>query len=85
MKATPAEEEQGSAPDLAAKALDAALNGSGSASAPINPAVVNDLTSIVKKKKKKAPAPEVNGSKRKADEDVGSNEKKARLDEQMEL
>ena len=84
MKATPAEEEQGSAPDLAAKALDAALNGSGSASAPINPAVVNDLTSIVKKKKK-APAPEVNGSKRKADEDVGSNEKKARLDEQMEL
>jgi HAT1-interacting factor 1 len=84
MKATPAEEEQGSAPDLAAKALDAELNASGSASAPINPAVVNDLTSIVKKKKK-APAGETNGSKRKADEEAGSNEKKARLDEQMQL
>ena len=84
MKATPAEKEQGSAPDLAAKALDAELNASGAASASVNPAVVNDLTSIVKKKKK-APAAEANGSKRKADEEAGSNEKKARLDEQMQL
>lgn len=79
MRTAPAEEEQGSAPELAAKALDAELKASSSA---VNPAVVNDLTSIVKKKKK-APA-DTNGSKRKADEDAGSNEKKARLDEQME-
>lgn len=67
-----------SAPALAAQSLDKELNGaaSGSAAAP-----VNDLTSMVVKKKKKAPdAP--TGGKRKADGDVGSpSEKKAKLEE----
>lgn len=69
-----------SAPAMAAKALDQELNG-GTAEAS-GPIPVNDLTSMVVKKKKKAP--ETNGTasgKRKADDDVGSpSEKKAKLE-----
>jgi len=77
LKTTP-NEPAVSAPALAAKALDQELNvtaaGSGSAA-------VNDLTSMVVKKKKKAP--DTNGvGKRKADDDAGSpSEKKAKLEE----
>ncbi|KAJ6551413.1 hypothetical protein B0H19DRAFT_1211155 [Mycena capillaripes] len=61
---------------LAAQALDADLNASGSS----NSQVVNDLTAMVVKKKK--PAPQVSGTKRKAD-DEGESErgKKVRLDD----
>lgn len=82
MKTSPAEGTEGStAPELAAKALEAELNG-GSASA--TPTVVNDLSGMVKKKKKPAPA-DASAGKRKADEDAAPSEKKARLDgEKME-
>lgn len=87
MKTQPSENETETAPALAAKALDSELNLKGSASAP---AVVNDLTSIVKKKKKPAPAADAGAAagngKRKADdsEEVGNNEKKARLEDEMQ-
>ncbi|KAJ7233777.1 hypothetical protein C8J57DRAFT_1381565 [Mycena rebaudengoi] len=69
---------------LAAQALDAELNGGRSASA--GQVVVNDLTSmVVKKKKKPVPAPDASTSsptKRKAEEDGESSEgKKVKLDE----
>ncbi|EIN09667.1 hypothetical protein PUNSTDRAFT_113095 [Punctularia strigosozonata HHB-11173 SS5] len=67
-----------SAPELVAKVLDRELNtGSASTGAP---AQVNDLTSMVKKKKKE---PAANGSgKRKADDDAGSpSDKKAKLED----
>ena len=51
MKTAPNEESTESAPVLAAKALDKELNGASSATA-IGRDQVNDLTSIVKKKKK---------------------------------
>ncbi|KAF6761537.1 hypothetical protein DFP72DRAFT_624531 [Ephemerocybe angulata] len=83
MRTLPAEGAEGSAPELAAKALEAELNG-GSAGA-VNPTVVNDLSSMVKKKKK-APATDAGAGKRKADDEAaaGSNEKKARIDEEMQ-
>ncbi|KAI0035327.1 hypothetical protein K488DRAFT_43601, partial [Vararia minispora EC-137] len=75
-----------SAPEMAAKALDQELNdrpaGSSSAQLP-----VNDLTSMVVRKKKLAPAPEQESSapppeKRKAEDSTATPpEKKARLDE----
>ncbi|KAI0060735.1 hypothetical protein BV25DRAFT_1917559 [Artomyces pyxidatus] len=80
-------QEQGSAPDLAARALDHELNAaSASASAPnaLKQLPVNDLTSIVKKKKK---AHEVNGAEKRKAEDDGSHtppEKKAKLQEASE-
>lgn len=52
LKTTPSEPTE-SAPAMAAKALDAELNAQ-SISVPGQPAVVNDLTSLVVKKKKKA-------------------------------
>ena len=88
MKTAPNEEPTGSAPELAARALDKELNGAG-ASAPLasSSAQVNDLTSIVKKKKK---APDVNGqtsmtngtgsAKRKADEELVEGDKKLKLE-----
>ncbi len=78
-------EPQESAPTLAAKALDQELGAASSAAAPA-PQAVNDLTSIVKKKKK--PVAEANGSepssntgKRKAEDDVpeSASEKKAKM------
>lgn len=72
-----------SAPDLAARALDQELNG---ASATLNipvPGQVNDLTGIVKKKKK-APAvvSVATSGKRKADDEGASpTDKKAKLDD----
>jgi HAT1-interacting factor 1 len=77
LKTTP-NEPTASAPALVAKALDQELNAGSSGSAP---AAVNDLTSMVVKKKKKVP--DTNGTgKRKADDDAGSpSEKKAKLEE----
>jgi HAT1-interacting factor 1 len=79
LKTTP-NEPTVSAPALAAKALDQELNAGPSGSAP---AAVNDLTSMVVKKKRKTP--DTNGAaagKRKADDDAGStSEKKVKLDE----
>ncbi|KAG5647843.1 hypothetical protein DXG03_007767 [Asterophora parasitica] len=74
LKTTPSNPStETSAPAQAAQALDKELNG-GTSGASAAPAVVNDLTSIVKKKK---PA-----EKRKADVDAEStnSEKKARID-----
>jgi HAT1-interacting factor 1 len=74
LKTAPSE-PTASAPALVAKALDQELNAGSSGS---TPAVVNDLTSMVVKKKKKAP----DTGKRKADGDAGSpSEKKAKLED----
>ncbi|KAI0369840.1 hypothetical protein BV20DRAFT_1036313 [Pilatotrama ljubarskyi] len=75
-----------SAPALAAKALDAALNASPAPPAAAAPTEVHDLTGLVKKKKKN---PETNGAaangaaKRKAEDDGedAQSEKKAKLEE----
>jgi HAT1-interacting factor 1 len=77
LKTAPSE-PTASAPALVAEALDQELNAGSSGSAP---AAVNDLTSMVVKKKKKAP--NTNGAgKRKADGDAGSpSEKKAKLED----
>ncbi|KAF8074911.1 hypothetical protein FPV67DRAFT_1559533 [Lyophyllum atratum] len=74
LKTTPSESTDASAPAMVAQALDKELNAGASAVSASIPAVVNDLTSIVKKKK---PA-----EKRKADAEVESSsiEKKARVD-----
>lgn len=83
MKTSPAEESTDTAPDMAAKSLDKELNGGAGSSA--TPVQVNDLTSIVKKKKKAPEATEMNGggsTKRKADNDpTGSpGDKKMKLE-----
>ena len=76
LKTTPAE-SSASAPELAAKALDSELNAPGASN---TPQAVNDLTSIVKKKKKNA---EDTAVKRKADSEMedATSEKKARIEE----
>ncbi|EMD38828.1 hypothetical protein CERSUDRAFT_112558 [Gelatoporia subvermispora B] len=79
LKAAP-EQPLGSATEMVAKALDSELNAS-SAGAASAPTAVNDLTGIVKKKKKNADA---NGApKRKAEEEVAGppSDKKARVEE----
>ncbi|KAJ3720979.1 hypothetical protein F5878DRAFT_617244 [Lentinula raphanica] len=79
LKLAPNEALAGSAPVLAAQALDKELGSEPSASASTT-AVVNDLTNIVRKKN--APATDASSTKRKAEdgEDSGS-EKKPKLDE----
>ncbi|KAG6890077.1 hypothetical protein C0995_012026 [Termitomyces sp. Mi166 len=76
LKTTPNNSADGtmSAPAMAAQALDKELNAGSPVVSGTVPAVVNDLTSVVKKKK---PA-----EKRKADADAesSSTEKKARID-----
>ncbi|KAG6869222.1 hypothetical protein C0993_009085 [Termitomyces sp. T159_Od127] len=75
LKTTPNSDEKSmSAPAMAARALDKELNAGSSAASVTVPDVVNDLTSIVKKKKPT--------EKRKADADAESSttEKKARID-----
>lgn len=81
MKTSPTESLLRSAPALAAQALDKELNGSASAIA-VTPPVVNDLTSMVVKKKKKAPEDASAVLKRKVETEVQETniEKKARLD-----
>ncbi|KAG6374847.1 hypothetical protein JVT61DRAFT_4232 [Boletus reticuloceps] len=67
-----------SAPALAARVLDQALNAHP-ITVPGQPAVVHDLTSMVKKKKK--PLENEGGAKRKVDDDDGSpTTKKAKLE-----
>ena len=90
LKAAPNDERDGglSAPELAQRALDRELNA---APAPSQDRPVNDLTSMVVKKKKKAPlapapAPETSGAaeKRKAEggeTETAAPDKKARLEE----
>ena len=81
-------EPSGSAVDMVAQALDKELNAGTSG---LTSSQVNDLTTMVKKKKKPAaePAPAAEpvpngtgGEKRKADDDAATPpEKKARLEE----
>ncbi|KAG1831381.1 hypothetical protein EV424DRAFT_1470121 [Suillus variegatus] len=81
LKTTPSEPTE-SAPAMAAKALDAELNAQ-SISVPGQPAVVNDLTSLVVKKKKKAAELDA-PAKRRADDGEGDGSptaKKAKLEE----
>jgi HAT1-interacting factor 1 len=77
----PKESLQASAPELAAKALDKELNAAAGSSSTAAPALVNDLTSIVKKKKKVA-VEDSNASKRKAEEEAEpiNADKKVKLD-----
>lgn len=81
LKTTPSEPTE-SAPAMAARALDAELNAKP-VSVPGQLAVVNDLTSLVVKKKKKATEVDAPGKRRADDgEDNGSpNAKKAKLEE----
>ncbi|KAI0046489.1 hypothetical protein FA95DRAFT_1542504 [Auriscalpium vulgare] len=77
LKTSPNQEQGGSAPELAARALDRELKSSSSAQLP-----VNDLTGMVKKKKKAVP--EANGAEKRKAEDDGTHsppEKKAKLEE----
>jgi HAT1-interacting factor 1 len=78
LKTTPSE-PLSSAPALVAQALDRELNAGVSVAAG-NQTAINDLTSMVVKKKKKAQAD--NGVKRKADDDSEglTLEKKAKLE-----
>ena len=78
------------APELAARALDRELNAAASSSYDaLKPVVVNDLSAMVKKKKK--PAEQTNGSaqrngngKRKAEDEAPADSKKARMEEAPE-
>jgi len=79
LKTSPSESLETTAPALVAQALDKELNAGQSSSLP-SQTVVNDLTSMVVKKKK---IPEDSSApKRKADGEAESSntEKKARLD-----
>jgi HAT1-interacting factor 1 len=68
------------APALAAQALDKELNAGSSSSAVAGQTAVNDLTSMVIKKKKKSPE-DSTMTKRKVDneDETPNSEKKARL------
>jgi HAT1-interacting factor 1 len=84
LKSAPNDERDGglSAPELAKRALDRELNATSTARQDLP---VNDLTSMVVKKKKKAPAAEASGAaeKRKAEDAEAQppQDKKARLEE----
>lgn len=83
LKTTPAGEPT-NAPELVAKALDMELNPNAVKSGDSSkPAMVNDLTTMVKKKKKPVAAnggAEGNG-KRKAEDDVLNESKKAKVED----
>ncbi|KAG2150294.1 uncharacterized protein EDB93DRAFT_1240318 [Suillus bovinus] len=80
LKTTPSEPTE-SAPAMAAKALDAELNAK-SISVPGQPAVVNDLTSLVVKKKNKTVELDASAKRRADDGGDGSpTAKKAKLEE----
>jgi len=91
---TPDEDTGASAPELVAKALDKELNAAQPTNNITTGTKVNDLTSVVKKKKKPPVAiPEPNGpaaqppavasgsgsAKRKADDDLQEGDKKLKL------
>jgi len=84
LKSAPNDERDGglSAPELAQRALDQELNATTTVQQGLP---VNDLTSMVVKKKKKAPAPEASSAaeKRKAEDGEAQTpqDKKARLEE----
>lgn len=94
LKTAPEDDAGASAPELAAKALDKELNVARSTANITTEAKVNDLTSVVKKKKKppvdipgpnglavQAPAiaPGSGNAKRKADDDPQEGDKKLKL------
>jgi HAT1-interacting factor 1 len=81
LKTSPNESLATSAPALAAQALDRELNAAGSSASKAAPAIVNDLTSIVKKKKKAAPE-DPSAGKRKAESEAEPTnaDKKVKLD-----
>ncbi|KAG1721434.1 uncharacterized protein EDB91DRAFT_1064394 [Suillus paluster] len=84
LKTTPSEPTE-SAPAMVARALDAELNAKP-VSVPGQPAVVNDLTSLVVKKKKKATEADA-PAKRRADDgdgDASPTAKKAKLEEDVQ-
>lgn len=89
LKLAPNDERDGglSAPELAQRALDRELNSAPGEARQRPDLPVNDLTSMVVKKKKKAPVavPEASGAaeKRKADDGEAQTpqDKKARLEE----
>lgn len=78
LKTSPSEPAE-SAPAMAAKALDEELN-TRSIAVPGQAPVVNDLTSIVKKKKK--PADSEAATKRKAADEDPTPPKKAKLEDE---
>ncbi|KAH8110982.1 hypothetical protein DFH11DRAFT_706912 [Phellopilus nigrolimitatus] len=84
LKTSPNGDPPTNAPELVAKALDRELNpGSSNPGNPSASVVVNDLTTMVKKKKKPVNAnvaPETNG-KRKAEDDTPSDSKKAKVED----
>ena len=94
MKTAPESDAGGSAPELVAKALDRELNAAWATTNITTETKVNDLTSVVKKKKKPpVNIPEPNGAtanipdvssgssstKRKADDDLQEGDKKPKL------
>ncbi|PBK72501.1 hypothetical protein ARMSODRAFT_761321 [Armillaria solidipes] len=80
LKTSPNESVSESAPAMVAHALDRELNA-GSAVVPNQEPIVNDLTSMVVKKKKKAPE-DTSATKRKAEDNVQDSncEKKPKVD-----
>ena len=69
------EEATTNAPALAAKALDLELNGpSLKAEDPSKPVVINDLSTMVRKKKRPAPSDTEANGKRKAEDEVPAAE-----------
>jgi SHNi-TPR. len=80
LKTMPSESLETTAPVLAAQALDKALNAGPSSEPVATQTAVNDLTSMVVKKKKKVPE-DSSTAKRKADDaETPNSEKKAKLD-----
>jgi HAT1-interacting factor 1 len=71
-----------SAPALAAQALDRELNTASASTIPGQTGLVNDLTGMVKKKKKDPAPTNGAGSKRKADDEAPSpTEKRPRVED----
>jgi HAT1-interacting factor 1 len=85
LKTSPNEhhDHDASAPELAARALDSELNAPGAAASASKQLPINDLTMVVKKKKKAPDTDVPEKQKRKADDEGSSSpaEKKARLQE----
>lgn len=79
------EEATTNAPALAAKALDLELNGpSLKAEDPSKPVVINDLSTMVRKKKRPAPSDtEANGKRKAEDEAPAVEVKKARVEDEQ--
>ena len=78
------EEETTNAPALAAKALDLELNGpSIKTEDPSKPVVINDLSTMVRKKKKPTQSVTEANGKRKAEDEAPVEVKKARVEDEQ--